>query len=168
MKRKSIKLKITLWLTALVAVLTVVLVAMALLATNYVATKTAMEELELTVRNNLKHIQATDTTPVIDENFLYYQNGASTLVYSKNGSLMAGQIPVNFKTAIPFENGTIRTIESGDNKFLVLDMWLPYNFEQGVWVRGLTDVPDVNYLGRYLLMVSAITLPVSASLIRVP
>jgi len=160
LKRKSIKLKITLWLTALVAVLTVVLVAMALLATNYVATKTAMEELELTVRNNLKHIQATDTTPVIDENFLYYQNGASTLVYSKNGSLMAGQIPVNFKTAIPFENGTIRTIESGDNKFLVLDMWLPYNFEQGVWVRGLTDVPDVNYLGRYLLMVSAITLPV--------
>ncbi len=160
MKKKSIKLKITLWLTALVAILTVVLVAMALLTTNYVATKTAMEELELVVRNNLKHIQATETTPVIDENFLYYQNGASTLVYSKNGSLIAGQIPVNFKTTVPFEKGVIRTVESGDNQFLVLDMWLPYDWENGVWVRGLTDVPDVNYLGRYLIMVSAITLPI--------
>ncbi len=158
--KKSIKLKITLWLTALVALLTVVLVVMALVVTNYVGTRTAMEQLEATVRGNIKHIEAADTTPQIDEGFLYYQNGVSTLVYSKSGSLMAGQIPVNFKTSEAFENGVIRTVESGGNSFILLDMWLPYDWEKGVWVRGITDVPDTDYLVRYLLMVSAITLPV--------
>ena len=160
MKNKSIKLRITLWLTGLVAVLTVVLVAMALFVTNYAATRTAMEQLETAVKNNIKHIQVTDSTPVIDDEFVYYHNGVSTLVYSKSGSLMAGQIPVNFKTTVPFEKGVIRTVESGDNKFILLDIWLPYDWENGVWIRGLTDVPDVIYLARYLLMVSAITLPV--------
>lgn len=158
--KKSIKLRITLWLTALLAVLTIVLVAMALLVTNYVATKTAMEQLESTVRSNLKYIQTTDKTPAIEDGFVYYHNGVSTLVYSKNGSLMAGQIPVNFKTAAEFENGNIRTFESGNDKFVVLDMWLPSDFENGVWVRGLAEAPDVNYFVRYLLMVSAITLPI--------
>ena len=160
MKNKSIKLRITLWLTGLVTVLTVVLVAMALFVTNYAATRTAMEQLETAVKNNIKHIQVTDSTPVIDDEFVYYHNGVSTLVYSKSGSLMAGQIPVNFKTTVPFEKGVIRTVESGDNKFILLDIWLPYDWEKGVWIRGLTDVPDVIYLARYLLMVSVITLPV--------
>lgn len=158
--KKSVKLKITLWITGLVALLTVVLVSMALFISNYVATETIMERMEYVVRGNIKHIQATDTTPVIDEEFLYYQNGISTLVYSRNGSLLAGQLPVNFKTAADFENGIIRTVESGDNKFIVLDMWLPYNLETGFWIRGISDVPDMDYLARYLLMVSAITLPV--------
>ena len=159
MKKMSIKVKITLWLTVLVAVLTVVLVSMALFVSSYVATDETMKLVETTIRQNIERITVTDSVPVIDESFMYYHNGVSTLVYSKNGSLIAGQIPVNFKATAEFQKGTIRTVESGENKFLVMDMWLPYDWDTGVWIRGLADAPDIDYLYRYLLTVSAITLP---------
>lgn len=159
MKKMSVKVKITLWLTALVAMLTIVLVSMALFVSSYVATDEAMKQLETIVRQNISHIKVTDTIPVIDDDFMYYHNGVSTLVYSKSGSLIAGQIPVNFKTATDFEKGKIRTVESGEDGFLVMDMWLPYDWDSGVWIRGLADMPDLDYLYRYLLAVSAITLP---------
>lgn len=159
MKKLSVKVKITVWITALVAVLTVVLVAMASFVSGRVATQEATQQLYSVVQSNLDYVTVTDTTPQIDENFQYYHNGVSSLVYSKSGSLVAGQLPVNFKVTEEFENGVIRTVESGDNKFLVVDIWLPSSWENGVWIRGLTDVPDDNYMLRYLMHISAITLP---------
>jgi len=158
-KKLSVKIKITIWLTALVAVLTVVLVAMAMFVSGYVASQEASNQLSATVRSNLDYITAGETMPVIDEKFAYYHNGVTTLVYSKNGSLVAGQLPVNFKVNEAFDNGAVRTVESGENKFMVVDIWLPADWNNGVWIRGITDVPDNNYMIKYLLHISAITLP---------
>ncbi|MBQ6930023.1 MAG: HAMP domain-containing histidine kinase [Oscillospiraceae bacterium] len=159
MKKLSVKLRITMWITVLVAVLTVALVTMAMGVSSYVADEEATNLLENTVRSNLKHINAAQTTPKISEDFLYYHNGVTTLVYSKNQSLIAGQLPVNFKTTAAFENGMIRTVESGTNSFFVMDIWLPSDWDNGVWIRGIIDVPDNEYMTRYLLHISAITLP---------
>ena len=160
MKNISIKLKITLWLTVLVAVLNVVLVGMALFVSNSVATDEAMKRLESTARANIKLVEVTDKMPIISENFIYYQNGVTTLVYSKSGSLLAGQIPVNFKGTNNFENGYIRTVESEDSKYLVLDMWVPADWENCVWIRTVTDASDNYQFVQYLLRISAITLPI--------
>ena len=125
----------------LVAMLTVMLVAMSLFVSSYVATQGAMEKLSTTIKNNIEHIEIDGQKPVMDKKFSYYHNGVTTLVYSKNGSLIAGQIPVNFSMVQGFENGTIRNIECGGEEFIVIDLWLPSGWENGVWVRGITGAP---------------------------
>lgn len=159
MKKLSVKGRITLWLTALVAMLTVVLVAMSLFVSSSVANQGAMEKLSATIKNNIKYIEFENGTPVMDTGFSYYHNGVTALIYSKNGSLIAGQIPVNFSIAQGFENGAIRTVESSGEKFVVIDIWLPSDWENGVWVRGITDAPDNDYMRYYLTHVAAITMP---------
>ena len=160
MKNISIKLKITLWLTALVAVLNVVLVGMALFVSNSVATDEAMKRLESTARANIQYVEPEGKTASISEDFVYYQNGVTALVYSKSGSLLAGQVPVNFKTTEEFNNGLIREVDIGDSKFLVLDLWVPSDWDNGVWIRTITDASDNYQFVQYLLRISAITLPI--------
>ena len=160
MKFNSVKTQITLLLTMLMAVLAVLLLVFMLFVTNTVATQTTRQQLVNTLRSNLSYIEVQEAKPAIDENFSYYHNGISSLIYSKNESLIAGQIPVTFHAEIPFENGAIRTIESGDSKYLVLDFWLASDWDHGVWLRGLAEAPDTSALSRNLLLIAFLALPV--------
>lgn len=160
MKFHSVKTQITLLLTMLMAVLAVLLLVFMLFVTNTVATQTTRQQLVNTLRSNLSYIEVQESKPAIDENFSYYHNGISSLIYSKNESLIAGQVPVTFHTEVPFENGAIRTIESGDSKYLVLDFWLASDWDHGVWLRGLAEAPDTSALSRNLLLIAFLALPV--------
>lgn len=113
-KTLSVKSKITILLTLLMAGLAVLLLIFMLFISNSVATQTAMDQLNETVHSNLAYVEVTDRKPVISEGFSYFQNGISTLIYSQNEALIAGQIPVSFQAEIPFENGFIRTVDSTD------------------------------------------------------
>ena len=159
MKFHSVKTQITLLLTMLMAVLAVLLLVFMLFVTNTVATQTTRQQLVNTLRSNLSYIEVQESKPAIDENFSYYHNGISSLIYSKNESLLAGQVPVTFHTEVPFENGAIRTIESGDSKYLVLDFWLASDWDHGIWLRGLAEAPDTSALSRNLLFIAFLALP---------
>ena len=112
MKNKSVKLKITLLLTILMAFLSILLLIFMLFISSSVALQTTRQQLTDTVRSNVAYIEVTDHKPNIQEGFSFYHNGISTLIYSANESLIAGQIPVSFQAEVPFENGSIRTIDS--------------------------------------------------------
>ena len=160
MKNKSVKLKITLLLTILMAFLSILLLIFMLFISSSVALQTTRQQLTDTVRSNVAYIEVTDHKPNIQEGFSFYHNGISTLIYSANESLIAGQIPVSFQAEVPFENGSIRTIDSGENKYLVLDFWLASDWNHGVWLRGLAEAPDSRALTQNLLLIALITLPV--------
>lgn len=83
----------------------------------------------------------------------------SCLVYSKAEALLAGQLPVGFSASVPFENGTLRTVESGGGDWYLLDLWVADGWENGVWLRGLMEVPDVSATARNLLLAAAVALP---------
>ena len=160
MKNRSVKVKITLLLTMLMAVLAVLLFAFMLFISNTVAIQTARGQLTDTLRANLSYVEVTDRKPNIESGFSYYHNGISTLIYSQNEALIAGQIPVSFQAEVPFENGNIRTIDSGDSKYLLLDLWLAADWENGIWLRGLVEAPDSGALTKNLLLIALIALPV--------
>ncbi len=160
MKNKSIKTQITILLTMLMASLAVLLLVFMLFISRQVALQTARRQLVDTVRANLTFVEITDKKPIISSGFSYSHNGIFTLVYSQNESLIAGQIPVSFQLEVPFENGTIRMVESNDSNYLVLDFFLSADWEHGVWVRGLTEAPDNRMMTLNLLMVSLVSLPV--------
>lgn len=159
MKNISVKHKITLLLTMLMATLAVLLLTFMVIIGNSVAKQTIRDQLTDTLRANLSYIEVTDNKPVIETGLSYSHNGISTLVYSKNEALIAGQIPVSFHAEVPFENGVMRTVESEDTSYFVLDLWLTSDWENGVWLRGLAETPDNEALTHNLLMIALIALP---------
>ena len=159
MRKKSVKTQITCLLTLLMATMAILLLTFMLIISNTIATQTVRHQLLETLRSNVTFVEATDKKPVIEDGFSYYHNGVTTLIYSQNESLLAGQIPVSFKAEAPFENGVIRTVDSEDNSYLVLDFWLASDWEHGIWLRGLVEAPNNEALTHNLLIIALIALP---------
>lgn len=117
MRNIPVKLRITIWLTLLMAVLAVLMSGFMISISNMVTSQTAAARLSQTVRGNLSQISYSDSRLNLKDGFLFYQNGVSTLVYSLNESLLAGQIPVSFTVTEPFQNGLMRTVSSNDEEY---------------------------------------------------
>ncbi|MDO4331404.1 MAG: HAMP domain-containing sensor histidine kinase [Eubacteriales bacterium] len=164
MKKFSVKIRLTVWLTLLTVLLAAVLFAFMLIVSSTVYSHSAMSQLSQTVKNNVTQISMEQDQLRFGDEFHFYQNGVSTLIYSRNEALLAGQIPVSFTAEEAFQNGLTRTVSSGDQSWLVLDLWLPMGWENGVWVRGLMEAPDHRLIARNLLPVFLIALPVFALL----
>ena len=158
-RNRSVKWKITLWLTILMALLSGLLLVFMLTISRSVTTRTSMNQLSQTMRGNAFRIAYTDGRLQIDDGFQFYLDGVSTLVYSRGGALMAGQLPVSFSTDESFENGSLRTITAGGNRYLMLDLWIPSGWEDGVWLRGLLEMPEDRYGTNNILRVAAVALP---------
>lgn len=160
MKNISVKKKITILLTMLMGFLACLLLGYMLVISSSVAERTATEQLLQTVRHNTEHLEVKDGRPEVGEAFDYYQNGVTTLIYSKKESLIAGQLPVSFTSVIGFENGVIRKADAGKMEYIILDMWIPSDWSDGVWLRGMIEAPDNKLLVKNLLMISLVALPV--------
>ena len=51
-------------------------------------------------------------------------------------------------------------MEGASISYVVLDLWLPSSWEEGVWVRGLMEVPRNEQTTDNLIKIAAIALPV--------
>lgn len=162
MKKFPVKIRLTIWLSLLTVLLAILLFAFMLIISSTVYSRTAMSQLSETVKSNLAQISMEQDKLSFGAEFSFYQNGVSTLIYSRNKALLAGQIPVSFTAEEAFQNGLTRTVSSEDQSWLVLDLWLPMGWENGVWVRGLMEAPDNRLIARNLLPVFLIILPVFA------
>ena len=100
-----------------------------------------------------------DGRPQMGEGFQFYENGVYTLVYSQDKTLLAGQVPVAFTAAEPFHNGLTRLVDTDTGQYYVLDFWVPAGWEEGLWVRGLLEVPAGAQSMPALLWVAAVSLP---------
>ena len=160
MRKASVKLKITLWITLLMTILFLFLVAFTLFISRTVVLSSARQQLISTTRNSVGNISFSQGKLSTTEGFSFYQNGVSILVYSQAESLLAGQLPVSFTAKEPFQSGQVRTVEGASISYVVLDLWLPSSWEEGVWVRGLMEVPRNEQTTGNLIKIAAIALPV--------
>ena len=127
--------------------------------TNSVVTENTYELLTNTVRSNLSEISQAEGKLAFSENFSFTSHGIYTLVYNSNGALLAGQPPLTFTEAIDFENGLIRPIEASGDNYYVLDFWLPFSWDNGVWIRGITQAPDATDVLDDLIGIALLLLP---------
>lgn len=123
MKGASVKLKLTAWITLLMAALFCLLLVFMLTISSSVAYRTSMDTLIETVKSNLSCVSLQqDGRLQLSDQFSFYRSGVSTLVYSQSESLLAGQLPVSFTASEPFQNGLTRTVEAGGSTYLVSDL----------------------------------------------
>lgn len=159
MRKFSVKIRITVWLTALTALLSVLLLSFLLSISNAVIYQSAASQLSYVLRQNLTHVNFEKGKLELEEAFRFYQNGVSTLVYNDSKALLAGQIPVSYNIEEAFENGRIRTVSSGDDTYLILDFRLPSGWEDGIWLRGLMEFSGSKSTAQNLLYSAMIALP---------
>lgn len=159
MKPLSIKLRIAVWLTLLMGLLAVLLLAFMLSISKVVAAQAYTSQLSQTVRSNLSQTGMANGRLALGDGFRFYQDGVSTLIYSRDQALLAGQIPVSFTVEEGFQNGLTRVVSAGGGQYLVLDLWLPMGWDNGVWLRGLMEVPENRQLTAALLRVALIVMP---------
>ncbi len=159
MKNISIKVKITMWYLLLMTIMVIMVLAFILAVSSSVTTQTAISRISSTVRSNLAQVSLSNGKISLGEDFHFYQNGVYTLVYSKSEALIAGQVPVTFTQNEPFENGIIHTVSTDDDNYYVFDLWLPFDWENGVWVRGLMEVPEDELVIKNLILVVAVAMP---------
>ncbi|CDC29735.1 sensor histidine kinase [Firmicutes bacterium CAG:466] len=160
MKRISIKLKITIWYFILMTVMGMLLIGFLWFVSNAVTTQTAMNNVSQIVRNNLEEVDVADGKLQLGDEFQFYQNGVYSVIYSQKESLLAGQIPASFTVSEPFENGLTRMVSDGENRFYVFDLWCPFGWDNGVWVRGVMEVSEDTMMIRNLVMSSAAAMPI--------
>lgn len=141
MRRLSVKARLTLWITLMMLLLVAAVLAVLVTVSSSVVTESAYDQLESTVRANLNGISHTGGTLSFQEGFAFTKSGVYTLVYSRSGALLAGQPPLSFPENEPFENGVIRPV-SADGTYYILDFWLPFSWDDGVWVRGMMEAPE--------------------------
>lgn len=164
MRNISVKFKVTVLLSLLIALLACLLLGFVVAISSEVSTQTAMSQLDQTLRGDAGQISMSDGKLSLTEQFQFYQNGVSVLVYSKSEALLAGQIPVSFTAEEPFQNGLTRTVSAGNEQYLVLDMRIPMGWEDSVWLRGVMKAPENRQLIRNLLLVALVALPVFVAL----
>ena len=159
MKLRSIKTRITLLITLLVVALFALMLLFAFSVSSSVVQRTARQQLADTVRANAALVTFTDGQFAAGEGFSFSRSGVSCLVYSKAEALLAGQLPVGFSETAAFENGTLRTVETAGGDWYLLDLWVADGWDNGVWLRGLMEVPDSSSAARNLLLAAAVALP---------
>lgn len=164
MKKLSVKARIALWLTLLMGVLAGLLLAFMLSISSVVAVQTAMFQLSQTLQSNLPHTAMSNGRLELGSDFNFYLNGVSTLIYSREKALLAGRLPMSFTAEESFQNGVTRMVNAGTERYLVLDLWLPMGWENGVWIRGIMEAPENHRLMMNLLYVALIIMPVFMAL----
>ena len=162
MKRLSVKQKLTIWITLLMLLLVTVVLAFLMAVSSSVVTGHSFEVLDSTLRGNLTGVsRGTDGALAFSEDFSFTRDGVYTLIYNADGALLAGQPPLSFPEGEPFENGHTRLAEGAGEGFYVLDFWLPFGREDGVWVRGVTPAPDTADILGDLANVALLLLPLA-------
>ena len=160
MKHLSVKVSITIWYLLLMTLMAGLLLGFLLLISGTVSTQTSMEQLSQTLRGNLSQISMADGSLQLGEDFHFYNDGVYSLVYSQSEALLAGQVPVSFSAAAePFQNGLTRPVSVEDDRYYVLDFWVPLGWDSGVWLRGILEAPENPQILTNLLYLAMIALP---------
>lgn len=159
----AVKRRIALWLTLLTVLLTVLLLVYLLIISETVATQTAQNELTRVLRENAARVSLLEGSFQVAADFRFSSGGITTLVYSRGGALLAGQIPVGYRARLPFESGVIRTVGE-ETKYMVLDLWVPSGWENGLWLRGIAVAPELRPVTSNMILWTLITLPLFALL----
>ena len=161
MKKRSVKIRLTLWYTALMALMAALVLAFVWGISSSVAVQSDVDYLSQTVRANLRQVSlAEDGSLDLGEGFAFLQDGVYTVVYSQSGALLAGQLPQPVTSVSePFVNGLTRPVETEQGSYYVLDFWLASGWEAGVWVRGFLAASEGNRSMYSLLLAAAVAMP---------
>lgn len=157
-KRLSIKTRVTLWYTTLLAVLVGLVAAAVLVMSDSMEEMQAKKILENAV-NHAADLMVYDGT---DVTFLEpvdtYEDGIYLLFYDENYQFLDGSWPRKFPNGIDAANRAFQAVRQGNTTYYVYDHLLEFA-SGGVWIRGIYEAIGTQFILDSVVRVILIALP---------
>lgn len=157
-KRLSIKTRVTLWYTTLLAVLVGLVVAAVLVMSD------SMEEMQAKkiLENAVNHAADLMVYDGEDVTFLEpvdtYEDGIYLLFYDENYQFLDGSWPRKFPNGIDAANRAFQAVRQGNTTYYVYDHLLEFA-SGGVWIRGIYEATGAQFILDSVVRVILIALP---------
>ena len=137
MKQMTIKKKVTLWYTGIIALILGMVLVFMFYFVDKVGISATEEEVSAAVTGFSANFQFQDGTYYLSEDTQFYQDGVMFCVYDDNGKLLYGTMPEKFPKQTILKSHTPRVITSGSSKWMVYDSVHTYgkNKASRAWFR---------------------------------
>ena len=141
MKKLSIKARVTLWYSFLMAALTVAVMYIIFSAGGQQISESVRVQLHDAVSEAVSDIEYEGPGWINTSDVSYYDDGVYVLVYDADGYYIQGQLPssVQAEQTPNFYDGGIQEFSVGQSSYLSLDAWRSFQDGSGVWVRGIVS-----------------------------
>ncbi|NCB91178.1 MAG: HAMP domain-containing protein [Clostridia bacterium] len=159
MKNISIRMKITLWFSTILFVITGLSFAVILSVSGSVLQKTIRDSLIDTIENNVDEVEFFNTMSrvendndadhyieynggylEVDDDYLDLVNGISTSLCFENGELLYGENPIMKDTKdYKLTDGKIQKLSVGKVTYYIYDRMLTREGLHGLWLRGVVS-----------------------------
>ena len=157
-KRLSIKTRVTLWYTTLLAVLVGLVVAAVLVMSDSMEEMQAKKILEDAVNHAADLLMYDGEDVTFLEPVDTYEDGIYLLFYDENYQFLDGSWPRKFPNGIDAANRAFQAVEQGNTTYYVYDHLLEFA-SGGVWIRGIYEATGAQFILDSVVRVILIALP---------
>lgn len=157
-KRLSIKTRVTLWYTTLLAVLVGLVVAAVLVMSDSMEEMQAKKILENAVNHAADLLMYDGEDVTFLEPVDTYEDGIYLLFYDENYQFLDGSWPRKFPNGIDAANRAFQAVGQGNTTYYVYDHLLEFA-SGGVWIRGIYEATGAQFILDSVVRVILIALP---------
>ena len=157
-KRLSIKTRVTLWYTTLLAVLVGLVAAAVLVMSDSMEEMQAKKILENAVNHAADLLVYDGTDVTFLEPVDTYEGGIYLLFYDEKYQFLDGSWPRKFPNGIDAANHAFQAVRQGNTTYYVYDHLLEFE-SGGVWIRGIYEAIDTQFILDSVVRVILIVLP---------
>lgn len=162
MKCMSVKLRITIWITLLMVLMTAATLGIIAAVGGSLIDKSVKDRLSDVINRNADSLTYSEGHLTLQSSFEPYSDGVYTLVCLPNKKLLSGRVPEGFPLNKPFmDDEEPRVVRAGDDSFYIYDRLTD---DGQVWLRGIFHISDAEDFTMMAARLSFIILPFLALL----
>lgn len=144
MKRLSITLRVTLLYTLFMVLLAGLSLGFLFHAGAQTARQTKLNRMQSMVEDSRREIKYKNGELEIDRDLEAFDDGVYLSVYDTAGMPLYGFVPRDFDNSAVFDDGTLRTVESGGRSWYLYDVQIQVEDYGPLWVRSVTAADAVD------------------------
>lgn len=132
MRHISIKVRMTIWFTVVMVVISSLMLVFVMLMNRNQVTKPPAAQVVSVVTRNADRLEVEHGVLDLSDVDLF-RHGVYTQVFDEEGQLLAGSAPTELTKQLPLAEGDVRQAQGSDGLYDVYDVSIP---AAGIWVRG--------------------------------
>lgn len=161
MKKLSIKLKVTLWYTVFVAVLTAIFIVVLIISSNKMTESILRMRLTNAVEWAFSSVSYDNNGQIKISPEFKNSKGVDVVIYDTNNNVYFSKknsLLID-STYTEFKDRRLQVIENNDTKYYVYDYFLNFKHHENLWARGIIPVNSENIANKSMIKLTLIIFP---------
>lgn len=160
MKRLSITMRVTLLYAVFMVLLTGLSLGFLFHAGAQSARQATLDRMQTMAEDSRRELEAKDGELEIDRDLEAFDDGVYLSLYDTAGVPLYGFVPREFDNSVIFDDGSLRTVESGGRRWYLYDEQITVEDYGPVWVRSIAAADAVDSTLGSLWRAALLVLPV--------